>query len=56
MTSSSGIGQVPATPTYAEIKQVVHALEGEPAKRVLDMMHAMRELVALRSSKRTRSQ
>jgi hypothetical protein len=36
-----GIVRVPRSPTYADIKQVIHALEGEPAKRVRDIMNAI---------------
>jgi hypothetical protein len=41
-----GIVRVPRSPTYADIKQVVHALEGEPAKRV-DMMNAIFDAAGL---------
>jgi restriction system protein len=42
-----GIVRAPRSPTYADIKQVVHALEGEPAKRVRDLMNAIFDAAGL---------
>jgi restriction system protein len=44
MTPSSGIGQPPPSPTYADIKNAVRVLDGVPVQRVRDLMNAIFEL------------
>ena len=48
MPQSSGppIATAPRAPTFTEIGQAVRVLDGEPAKRVRDMLNAIFELAA----------
>jgi restriction system protein len=41
MTQSSEIVQTPASPTYAEIGSALRVLDGEPVKRVRDLMNTI---------------
>src|ERR1700674_225292 len=41
MTQSSDIVQAPPSPTYAEIGSTVRVLDGEPVKRVRDLMNTI---------------
>jgi restriction system protein len=43
MTPSSGMIQAPPSPTHVEVGNVIRALDGEPAKRVRELMTAVFE-------------
>jgi restriction system protein len=44
MTQSSGTGQAPPSPTYADIKHAIRVLDGVPVRRVRELMNAIFEL------------